>query len=501
MFGRLCVPALVVSLAAAPALVHAAAPDAKLIDLNVVAVDSNQQPVTDLTQNEIQITDEGRNQPVVFFRHVNDKPPALPSPGPGEYSNGGRARARHATVILLDLLNQRVTTESLTANLIVRQLSTMEEPGDLFLYALTLDGKISPIHGLDGTEPGANPQDSAQKGEAWTHRIKPLMDEAMRSLQKVRPGDTNVLNVRIDLTLKALMNIGGQMSAYPGRKNLVWITDGIPFAIAASHSQTGSAIDFTTQLRQVGDRFAKAQIAIYPVPQFMLGSADAVNGDLNSIGALNILAGITGGRPDASSDIGKAVQQAMRDLRSGYQIGYYPSDDSWDGKFHDLRVTCTRKGVRIQTRTGYLASKEPDATLADRATGDALRTRAEVAEIGLYALVTPDPKVAHQTDIAMRITAEDVALPQNGDRFTGQLKLTLVLYKKDGNAMGMAAVPLKLDYDAGQREKALRDGIELNRSLNLDGIAMIRAIVFDFGSGATGSLSIPLDPTAAASMK
>jgi len=84
---------------------------------------------------------------------------------------------------------------------------------------------------------------------------------------------------------------------------------------------------------------------------------------------------------------------------------------------------------------------------------------------------------------------------------SAQLRLTLVLYRKDGSAMGLAVVPLKFSYDAAGREKALRDGIEFNRSLSLDGVAMIRAIVFDFESEAVGSLAVPLDPDVAASMK
>ena len=476
---------LVVALIAVSVFVRAATPNAKLMDLNVVAVDSNQQPVTDLTRDEFRITDEGRNQPIAFFRHVNGKPPEQPAAGPGEYANGGRANARHVTVILFDMLNQRVSEASLAADMMVRQLSNLEDSDDLFLYALALDGKLFPIHGLDSAEAGAH----------WTSQIKPLMDTAMRSLRLARPGDTNIVNVRIDLTFRALNDLAAQLSLYPGRKNLVWITDGIPAVLRAAQSQNGQLVDYTKSLRQLGEQLAGAGVAIYPVRQFMMGSASE-NGGLNSIEGLQALTAATGGRPDAGNDIGSAVQQAMRDLRSNYQIGYYPADDNWDGKFHNLRVTCTRKGVRIQARAGYLALQEPEGAAADRATAVALKGRAEAVEIGLRAKLTADPKTAHQTDVAMRIAADDVELTQDGDRYIGQLRVTIIFYRKDGSAMGMAAVPLKLSYDAGQREKALRDGIEFNRSLSLDGVARIRALVFDYGSDMVGSLAIPMDSVA-----
>jgi VWFA-related protein len=387
------------------------------------------------------------------------------------------------------MLNQRVSTESLAADMIVRQLTNIEDADDLYLYALGLDGKLFPIHGFDSAE-------AAPKNQPWTRGLKPLMDTAMRSLQKVRPGDTNVINVRIDLTFRALQDLSAQLSAYPGRKNLVWVTDGIPASLRGARSQNGQIVDFTTPLHQLADQLSRSGVAIYPVRQFLLGTSDAANGD--TIAALNILTGVTGGRPEAGNDIGSAVQQSIRDLRSNYQLGYYLPEDSGDGKFHNLRVTCTRKGVRIQARTGYLALNEPAGAPADRATTDVLKSLIEAAEIGLRALLTPDPKAAHQTDMALRIAADDVALVPDGDQYSGQLRLTLILYKKEGSPMGVAAIPLKLNYDAAQRQKALRDGIEVNRSLSVDGVGLIRAIVFDFGSGAVGSLAIPLDSAASA---
>jgi VWFA-related protein len=481
MFSR-----LVIALIAVSVLLRAASPDSKLIDLNVVAVDSNQQPVTDLTLDEFRITDEGRNQPIAFFRHMTGNPPPQPPPARGEYTNGGRANARHLTVILLDMLNQRVATESLAADMIVRHLSSLEDPDDLYLYALALDGKLVPIHGLDGTEAGS------QNDKPWTSQIKPLMDGAMRSMRTARPGDTSLVNVRIDLTFRAMQGLADQLAAYPGWKNLVWITDGLPAAVRASRTQNGQTMDFRASLRQLGEHFAAADVAIYPVRQFMMGSSDSVNGDLSSIEGLNILTGLSGGRPDAGNDIGAAVQQAVRDLRSDYQLGYYPPDDNWDGKLHNLRVTCTRKGVRVQVRESYLASNEPAGTRADRATAGILKSHAEAAEIGLRAQLTPDPSAAHQTDMALRIAADDVVLAQDGDRYIGQLRVTIVFYRKDGSALGLAVVPLKLSYDATQREKTLRDGIEVNRSFSLDGVALIRAVAFDFGSGLTGSLAVPV---------
>ncbi len=75
---------------------------------------------------------------------------------------------------------------------------------------------------------------------------------------------------------------------------------------------------------------------------------------IGSVATLNELAELTGGRSDAGKDIGAALRQAINDMRTSYQIGYC-RPANWDDKFHKLLVTCTRKGVRIQSKTGYFA--------------------------------------------------------------------------------------------------------------------------------------------------
>ena len=77
-----------------------------MVELNVVAVDAKGQPVTDLTRDELRITDSNKPQTITFFHHRDD---ALSSPtalGPDEVSNRGRENVPRATMILFDLLNE-----------------------------------------------------------------------------------------------------------------------------------------------------------------------------------------------------------------------------------------------------------------------------------------------------------------------------------------------------------------------------------------------------------
>ena len=323
----------------------------------------------------------------------------------------------------------------------------------------------------------------------------------MRAVPTVRPIDSDV-NLRIQLTFSALESIASQLAGFPGRKNLVWVTDGVPVSLEPQRSDTGDSVDFTPQLRQLSEWFDRSGVAIYPVRQVMLGSPDAMEEGYGATGAgsqgsLDKLAGLTGGRPTGSKDVGAAVRQAMSDLRSTNQIGYCPPAQNWDGKFHNLRVTCTRKGVRIQARTGYYAWPEPTGARAERAIGAMVPNNFDAAEIGLRGLVTPDPKNAHHVRVQLRIAANDVALVQDANHsglYAGHLRMACALYLSNGRTMGSAIVPLDLSYSAGELDKILKDGIDFSLELTLEGdVSRIRFIVFDRGSNTVGSLTIPAD--------
>jgi hypothetical protein len=48
-------------------------PEPKLVYLNVIAVDSHGDPVTDLTSDDFQIADAGKPQKIALFRHRDEK--------------------------------------------------------------------------------------------------------------------------------------------------------------------------------------------------------------------------------------------------------------------------------------------------------------------------------------------------------------------------------------------------------------------------------------------
>ncbi|HVW83342.1 MAG TPA: VWA domain-containing protein [Bryobacteraceae bacterium] len=470
-----------------------AAPEAMLRDLNVVAVDSKGAPVNDLTLADFEVTDAGKHRPISYFRHNTGRLSPPPPLQPGEFANRRGAGAHHPTLLLFDLLNQRFSTRGVTANQIVRELGGLEDANDLYFYLLTLDGRLYAAHGLPESEQTGVRTDATP----WTGDIKQIMDRALRSVAQVRSVDIDV-NVRVQLTLNALDALAARLSMFPGRKNIVWVTDGVPIALGPQRSDTGDYIDFTPQLRQLSEWCDRSGVAIYPVRQVMLGSPDAMGAaygsGLGSEETLNELAGLTGGRPTGTKDIAAAVRQAVTDVRSSYQIGYYAPEESMDGKFHKLRVVCKRKGVRIQAKNGYYAFAEAPGARAQRAIGAAVADRFDAAEIGLRGRLSIDPKDRLRARISTRIDASDIALAQESDdRYSGELRIALAGFTADGRTATSSIVPLDVHFTAAGRDKALREGIPFEEDIALgDGVNRVRVVVFDRGSTAIGSLTLPV---------
>lgn len=463
-----------------------------MVDLNVVAVDGHGQPVTDLKREELVVSDSGKPQAITFFHHRDSGLAQPPKLAPGEVSNRGGNNIPRATLVLFDLLNERFATRGVAANQIIRELGALESADYLYFYMLTVNGQLFPVHGLPGAQESARPPG----GVPWTRQIKPIMDQALRAVQQMREPDIDVA-VRVDLTYRALNAIAVQLSRVPGRKSLVWITDGVPIALGPNRSDTGEPVDFTPLLRQMSEGFDRSGVAIYPVRMVMIGSADSMGGPgttgAGSLDTLDQFAGMTGGRPDAGKDIGGAVRQAISDMGTSYQVGYTPAEKNWDNKFHKLRVTSTRKGIRIQSKTGYFAWKEAPGARSEQAIDTAISTSFDAAEIGLRAKLSVDREHGNLARIEAHIDAQDVALVRDGEQYRGELRLALAAYTQGARPEGGRTIPLELHYSAAEREKAIEEGIPFAQNLKLgEGTRAVRLIVYDRGLNTVGSITVPV---------
>lgn len=448
-------------LALAVWFIGAAAAQQPMIRLNVAAFDGRGQPVSDLGRADLQIQDAGREQALAFF-HVSH-------PGPGAIS--------HATLVLFDLLNADMTNRTFSTDEIVHSLQGRETSDFLYLYLLTPDIKLQPVHALPNS-----PADLKAGDPPWTRNIRTLLDDALKNANRLRQGGL-VEDDRVRRTYEALTTVVSTLALIPGHKNVVWVSRGIPIALRVVSG--GDEINYRPLLRKFADACERAGVSIIPVNPST--SAVPSESELSSVETLQQLANLTGGRLYTANSIGKAVTQAADAWRGTYTLAYLPAADNWDGKLHKLKVSAARRGLDLLYRDAYYADRL-DATervraalqLAVSSPFDFPEMRLEVTAVKGKAL-------------EIRVNPEDVFLAAKDGRFTANLALAIVDYTAKGPKSISPPAAMNVSMSQQQHDAALLSGILLTQDHPAaEGVERLRVIVYDQATGLAGSRTIGL---------
>lgn len=297
-----------------------------------MALDSEGRPVTDLHQSDFQVIDNGQPRPITSFQAIAGEPQGRPA----------------ATVVLFDVLNLKTTIKDPSWGQLVRALEGRESGDRLYLYILADNGELFPVREF----PADSAQDEATDPH-WNRQIRVLLEDAARKLIQLKWfKDMTDLRVTIPTTYQAIEDLGSRMERLSGRKNLVWVSSGLPIRI---HAQGTMAVDEWTELTpflwRLSAQLDAAHIAVYTVGQRAQGDSAPLNPVDKE--TLDLISSLTGGRYYPTDMIDKAITQALADARARYVIGYEPAPWKLDNKYHKIRVTCARKGVLIHSKEGY----------------------------------------------------------------------------------------------------------------------------------------------------
>jgi len=468
-------------------------PAQSLVRLNIVALDKKGQPVADLKAEDLQVLDDGKPQPIVLF-HANDsRHPASATLGPHEYANRTPGTPTGAAIILFDLLNGSFTDREYMVQTLVKALGKVETPGNVYLYLLTNKGELFPIHALPERGPGGAAPDAN-----WTSQAKPLLDAAIQKVYGFRPVDDQDIGIRALTTFKALRGMGAELSSLPGRKNIVWITNGFPVEVHyggrchdivawnVTAPCSGEFVDLRPLVRFVGGELDAVGVSLYPVDEWNVDGGDRMLVKQT----LDEFAGMTAGRSYVSGGAKDAIPDAVQAMGWNYTAAYQPAPNNWDGKYHKIRVTSSRKGIQLQFEQGYMATPPVDVTAALLQAG--ANSESDMAAIGMRATVTRGaaPNTVH---IQLRIDPSNLTIVQRNGGYTGQLALLYAGVTAGGLKQLAKPTGLTLDWTAQQYDDASKDGIRLTEDLPVPaGTSQVRIVVVDAGFNQVGSLTVPV---------
>ena len=461
----------------------------RMVRLNVVAEGANGGPAAELAAGDLQISDAGKPQTVALFRKngtANASVAAGPM-APGEFSNRGAGTPAQVTVVLFDVLNTTMKDQAYVRGRILEALQPIKDGDSVYFYLLTLKGLV-PVRALP--DPGeAQP---AQNG-AWTQQIQPLLDQAMKGVNRLGPHSDNMEpQDRVNATYQWLAALLGRLGSVAGRKNLVWVTRGIPIEIGARHAGSGPPAEYEEVLRRLSTAFDASGVAVYPVEAFG-PRRDEGEEMMEEQRTLEEIAAMTGGELYAQADVPAAMRAAMAASRASYVVGYYPPAGNWDGKLHKIKLKCAKDGVKLESKTEYVAYTEPEMGAAEEqeAFGAAIRSPFDASEIGLWALRGPSKTDPKKTRLQLRIDARDVTMQPVGTAYHCDLSVAYVSYGKNGEPWPTRPVAMPIDFVAAQRDEILKGGINVGGDIAFrEGVDKVRIIVLDNFSGAVGSVTL-----------
>jgi VWFA-related protein len=188
-------------------------------------------------------------------------------------------------------------------------------------------------------------------------------------------------------TWDALLRIIRYESALPGRKTVLYLSEGVvdppdrhdfvrTVVSAANRAHVtfycidvrGLTMTTSNGVSVSLDKTAAANSATQSVassdPAVAMAQAQEMDQVQQAVSAhvqLNMseLAEGTGGfAVFSTNDFRKSMARIMEDVRTHYEISYVPASELYDGRFRKIKVTVTDPNMLIQTRDGYFALPE-----------------------------------------------------------------------------------------------------------------------------------------------
>ncbi len=271
-----------------------------IVNVTLTVRDAQGRLVSDLTQEDFAIVEDGRPQAVqVFARSVE----------PG-----------HNDTLALDLGLLLDTSESmlkmlkLSQEAAVRFLQSIPRARDLITIFFDEDIRLSRYDSEN--QQGLIERIETIKGGGWTA----LYDAIAVYLVRVQDAS--------------------------GRKVLVLFTDG---------EDSRSAIPLGDLIQSI----RSSAVTIYPIG-FMGGFPSGSTRLLQSRAFLQQIAEMTGGQlftPSTSKDLGRIYQKILDELSAQYVIGFVSDNPRADGRFRKLKVDVRRDGLKVRHRPGYFVPR------------------------------------------------------------------------------------------------------------------------------------------------
>ncbi len=150
----------------------------------------------------------------------------------------------------------------------------------------------------------------------------------------------------------------------PGKKHLILYSNGIQGAIIGRGEYAdGRNTDLSRDYEEMCQELAASNISVYAVNTadinigFKKVDQDRWKEALTGVPSLREMASHTGGRFLGAVGNAPEHMEKVNALTGTYYVLGYPIGETWDGKFHKIRVRVKRPGAEVNAQPGYFNPK------------------------------------------------------------------------------------------------------------------------------------------------
>lgn len=316
------------------------------VDVSVTGRDG--EPLNDLQAADFQVKEDGILQTVdtvQFVRLTGDIPADLKeSIGIRSYAHAKVEAARDdVRLFVLFLDDYHVDKHPQVMIPLRRTLKAFVEKLGPYDLVAVMD-PLTPLTHLEFTRNRSALMEKVQKFEGRRGELFPVRSAAEEAQHTQR----NIWELRAGVTLDAVNAIATHLGGLrEGRKSILFVSQGPPVNIRSVN---------WPRMEEVVESANRGNVTIHTLDPRPLGAGE-FGGNL----VLRRFSDETGGRAiHNTNDHAEYLDGVIADASAYYLVGYSPSRDMADGKFHKIDVDVKRRGTRVVARRGYWAPRSEE---------------------------------------------------------------------------------------------------------------------------------------------
>jgi VWFA-related protein len=377
------------------------------VRVDVIVSDKKAQPVTNLTQADFEVLEDGKPVAIEQFKLIKVDGSVQPgAPAPKQIRNRNDEELEAARddvrifVFFMDDYHVRRANSMSVRPALIRFIQQQLRPTDMIgiMYPLM---PVSELQLTRNHELIANAINTFE-GRKFDYTPRNIVEQ-----NYARYSTDQVERIRNDVVMSALQGLAIRLgSLREGRKSIIYVSEGftamlppqmrrmdasqpanpIETAVAAGRQDSSREItnewfgqmDVYSRLRDVYDVANRNNTAVYSLDPrglapFEYGFDDLPFGpppsfatDRRALQAtqdtLRVLSEETDGRAIVNRNtLEQGLAEMVRDSSYYYLLGYTSTKTGNDGKFHSITVRVKRSGVDVRARKGYWALTPADA--------------------------------------------------------------------------------------------------------------------------------------------